>query len=92
MDLGKMGWDCVDWIRLVWLRIGTSGDILWMRWWTFGLYKMLGNYWVATQPVASRVVLSSIELVRERINCECLTTCLEQLDIHCCMKCDRKQY
>jgi hypothetical protein len=28
MDLGKMGWDCVDWIRLVWLRIGTSGDIL----------------------------------------------------------------
>jgi hypothetical protein len=30
---------------------------------TFGFHKMPGNYQVATQLVASRVVLSSIELV-----------------------------
>jgi hypothetical protein len=34
-----------------------------MRLRTFGFNKMLGNYQVATQLVASRVVLSSIELV-----------------------------
>jgi hypothetical protein len=34
-----------------------------MRLQTFGLHKMLGNYQVATLLVASRVVLSSIELV-----------------------------
>jgi hypothetical protein len=28
MDLRKMGWDCMDWIGLVWLRIGTSGGLL----------------------------------------------------------------
>jgi hypothetical protein len=33
---------------------------------TFGLHKMLGNYQVATQLVASRVVLSSIELVSSK--------------------------
>jgi hypothetical protein len=25
MDLREIGWDCVDWI---WLRIGTSGELL----------------------------------------------------------------
>jgi hypothetical protein len=33
-----------------------------MRLWSFGFHKMLGNYQVATQFVASWVVLSSIEL------------------------------
>jgi hypothetical protein len=51
-------WDGVMWTGLVWLRIGTCGELLWIRYWTFGFREMLGNY-----RVASRVVLSSIEFV-----------------------------
>jgi transposase len=28
MHLRDMGWDGVDWIGLIWLRIGTSGGLL----------------------------------------------------------------
>jgi hypothetical protein len=28
MDLREIGWDGVDWIGLIWLRIGTSGGLL----------------------------------------------------------------
>jgi hypothetical protein len=28
MDLREKGWDGVDWIGLIWLRIGTSGGLL----------------------------------------------------------------
>jgi hypothetical protein len=28
MDLREIGWDGVDWIGLMWLRIGTSGGLL----------------------------------------------------------------
>jgi hypothetical protein len=35
------------WIRLIWLRIGTSGGLLWTWYWTFGFHKMLGISWVA---------------------------------------------
>jgi hypothetical protein len=38
-----------------------------MRERTFGLHKMLGKYRVAAQLVASRVALSSIELVSSEI-------------------------
>jgi hypothetical protein len=48
---------------LVWVKIGTSGELLWKRYWTLGIYKLLRNYRVATQLVTSLVVLSSIELV-----------------------------
>jgi hypothetical protein len=61
MDLVKVGW--VMWARLVWLRIGTGGELLWIRYWTFGLHKMLGNYRVSKQLWLSRVVLSCMELV-----------------------------
>jgi hypothetical protein len=55
-------WDWVMWTGLVWLRIGTGGELLWIRYWTFWFHEMLGNL-----RVASRVVLSPIELVvRER--------------------------
>jgi hypothetical protein len=40
------------WTGLVWVRIGTGGELLWIRWWTFGFHKMLGNYQVASQLVA----------------------------------------
>jgi hypothetical protein len=50
------------WTGLIWLRIGTGWKLLWIRYWTFGFHEMLGNY-----RVASRVVLSSIELVPQNI-------------------------
>jgi hypothetical protein len=43
--------------------IGTSGGPLRIQWSTFGFHKMLGNYRVASQLVASRVELISIQLV-----------------------------
>jgi hypothetical protein len=27
-DLGEIGWNVVEWIGLIWLRIGTSGTLL----------------------------------------------------------------
>jgi hypothetical protein len=60
--VGLGEWDGVMWTGLVRLGIGTGGELLWIRYWTFGVHKMLGNYRVASQLVASRVVLSSIEL------------------------------
>jgi hypothetical protein len=52
------------WTGLVWLRIGTSGELLWIRYWTFGFHKMPGNYRVSKQLGISGVALSSMELVR----------------------------
>jgi hypothetical protein len=63
MDLGEVGWGDVDWIGLGWLRIGTGGELLLIRYFTLGFHEMLGNYRVATHLVAFRVVLSSIGLV-----------------------------
>jgi hypothetical protein len=51
------------WTGFVWLRIGTGGELLWTRKLTFGFHKMLGIYRMAAQLAASRVVLSSTELV-----------------------------
>jgi hypothetical protein len=48
---------------LIWLRIGTGGELLRIRYGTFGFHKMLGNYRVVKQLRISRVVLSSMELV-----------------------------
>jgi hypothetical protein len=41
--------DEVAWTGLIWLRIGTSGEISM----NFGFHKMLGNYKMAIQLVAS---------------------------------------
>jgi hypothetical protein len=51
------------WTGSIWLRIGTSGGLLWTRWWTFGFHKMVGSYWVAAQLAASQEGLSSMKLV-----------------------------
>jgi hypothetical protein len=45
-------------IGLIWLRIGTSGGLLWRREWTFGFHKTLGSSRVAAQLVASQEGLS----------------------------------
>jgi hypothetical protein len=36
-----------------WLRIGTGGGHLWVRWWTFGFRKMRGISWLVAEPVSS---------------------------------------
>jgi hypothetical protein len=46
---------------LVCHRIGTGGELLWIRYWTFGFHKMLENYRVSKQLGISRVVLSSMD-------------------------------
>jgi hypothetical protein len=38
MDLREIGWGRV-WSGFSWLRIGTGGGLLWMRWWTFGIWR-----------------------------------------------------
>jgi hypothetical protein len=48
------------WIGSIWLRIGTSGGLLWTRLWTFGFHKTLGSSWVAAQLAASQEGLSSM--------------------------------
>jgi hypothetical protein len=55
------------WTGLAWLSIGAGGELLWIRYWTFGFHKMLGNYRVFKQLGISRVVLSSMEFVRCRL-------------------------
>jgi hypothetical protein len=47
------------WIGLIWLRIWTSGGLLWTQQWTFGFHKMLGNSWAASEFAASQEGLSS---------------------------------
>jgi hypothetical protein len=48
----------VDRSDLIWLRIGTSGGLLWTRWWTFRFHKMPRNSWVAERLAASQEGLS----------------------------------
>jgi hypothetical protein len=53
MDLREIGWDGVAWI-------GTSGGLLWIRYWTYGFHEMLGSSWVGAQLAASQEGLSSV--------------------------------
>jgi hypothetical protein len=57
MDPLEIGLSVVDWISLA------QDRYRWRALVTFGFHKMLGNCRVAAQLEASRVVLSSIELV-----------------------------
>jgi hypothetical protein len=61
MDLGEVEWGNVDWIGLAQERGKWKAVVNLVL--TFRFHKMLGNYRVVSQLVASRVVLSSIELV-----------------------------
>jgi hypothetical protein len=58
MDLGEIGWGGVDWIRLAQDRVRWTAVVNVV---VNILHKMLGNYRVDTQLVASRVVHSSTE-------------------------------
>jgi hypothetical protein len=52
MDLMKL--DMRLWNGSSWLRIGTGGGHLWMRYWTFGFHKMRGISWLAANWLASQ--------------------------------------
>jgi hypothetical protein len=40
MDLGEIGWGWGGvWSGFTWLRLGTVGGLLWIRWWTFGFWR-----------------------------------------------------
>jgi hypothetical protein len=54
----------MEWIGLIWLRIGTSGELLWTRYWTFRFHKMLGGSWGAAQLAAPQEGLSSVSLFK----------------------------
>jgi hypothetical protein len=54
-----MGWYGLDWSGLGLGQVESSFE--------YGFYKMLGNYQVATQLVASPVVLSFVQLVSELV-------------------------
>jgi hypothetical protein len=56
-------WDGEVSTGLVWLRIGASGGLVLNALMTLGFHKMQGGSRVAAQLVASRIMLSSIELV-----------------------------
>jgi hypothetical protein len=58
--LGK--WGLGMWIGLIWLRVGTSGGVLWTRWWTFGFHKMRGISWLAerTLSFSRRILLHGV--------------------------------
>ena len=45
-------WEGVVGTGWSWLRIGTGGGHLWVRWWTFGFRKMRGISWLAAEPVS----------------------------------------
>jgi hypothetical protein len=50
-------------LRVISLRIGTGGGLLWVRWWTFGFHKMRGISWLADNLLASQEGLCCVELV-----------------------------
>jgi hypothetical protein len=51
------------WTWCIWLRIGTSGGLLWTRQWTFGFHRRRGISWLAEWMLASQQGLCSRELV-----------------------------
>jgi len=57
-------WDGEAWTGLIWLRIGTGGWRLWMRWWTFVFHEMRGMSWIAEDLLASQGGLCCFALWR----------------------------
>jgi len=52
MNLKGIG--CWIWAGFIWLRIGTSGGILWIRQWTFEFQERRGISWLAEWLLVSR--------------------------------------
>ena len=56
-------WDVGIWTGLGWLKIGTGGVRLWVRWWTFGFREMRGISWLAASQSAAQEGLCTVEWV-----------------------------
>ena len=56
-------WEVGVWTGSSWLRIGTGGKHLWMRYWIFGVYKMQRVSWLAANLLVSQEGLCSMEKV-----------------------------
>ena len=56
-----------------WLRIGTDGGHLWIRWWTFGFHKVRGISWLAAEPVSfsRRILLHGVSKCQNVPNRSC---------------------
>jgi len=67
--LGRISrrWDVGIWTGLVWLRIGTGVEGLWVRQWTFGFREMRWISWLAANQLASQ------EGLHHAVSC-CFTT------------------
>jgi len=37
--------DILGWTEIIWLRIGTSGALLWTRQWPFRFHRRRGSSW-----------------------------------------------
>jgi hypothetical protein len=48
---------------LIWLRIGTGGRLLWVRYWTFVFHKSVVNFLTRWDMLASPERLCSMKLV-----------------------------
>jgi hypothetical protein len=48
---------------LIWLSAGTSGGLLWNRWWTFRFHGKEGISWLAEDLLPSQEWLCSMQLV-----------------------------
>jgi hypothetical protein len=64
--LGRLAWG-VGWIGFDWLRTGTGGGLLWVRWWTFGFLRhgvSLFFFWLYSHvwTLASLIILPQIFL------------------------------
>ena len=57
-------WNVGVWAGSNWLKIGTGGGHLWVRWWTFGFHKMRGIYWLAENRLASQEGLCLEEVIK----------------------------
>jgi hypothetical protein len=51
------------WTWFIWLKIWTSGELLWTRRWTFGFHKLLETSWQAKQLLVYPEGSCSIQLV-----------------------------
>ena len=69
------------WTEFSWLRIGTTGELLWRRQWIIRFHKIRGISWLAQKLTAFQEVPRSTELV----NVSCYT-CTVELQYQCLMR------
>jgi len=76
-----LGWIFGKWEGLEtgwsWLRIGRDGEHLWIRWWTFGFYKVRGVSWLAAEPVSfsRRTLLHGVSKLYRGLLKGCVRSC-----------------